>query len=374
MLYPRRVSFTVGLNLPWVKCGHDFGPRPPAWSGAPRTDWGRLERELAELRADGIEVVRFWILAGGVNYPVGRDPDEVFARRRGGFVPRGALPPVSDEFLFDFSCLIRACANAGVRLVPVFCSFELFFPLEARGPGVFSGGRAAVVLGERDDEAPEAAAAFLDATLTPMLEVARPQRACVEAFELVNEPDWVVRGGPLHLRRRGARIERSPKSVSPRAMSAFLVEGVHRVCDAGLVATVGFKPLRSRWLDPDAAALFDRLAAEGRFVHQLHHYPSLHELAPLPPARRSPRTPVVVGEMPLAQGRWLDPRFMRWLDGGPARWAAEADPQRYLESRLELVRDRGYAGAWLWSAHATDAASGYGPAQRAQVRRFLARA
>lgn len=367
------MSFTVGLNVPWIECGHDFGPRPPEWSGAPPTDWGRLERELAEARAAGIDVVRFWLLAGGVNYPVGRDPDDVFARRGERFVLRNEVPELPDAFLRDFEALLRACASSGVRLVPVLCSFELFFPMERQGHRVVSGGRGAIALGEQDDEAADRVRAFLDATLRPLLEVARPRAEHLEAFEVCNEPDWVVRGGPLHVRLHGRRIERMPKTVSAHAMSALIEDAVDRIVDAGLVATVGFKQHAPRWLRASTGERLASLARQGRYLHQLHYYPSLHEPLPLPPASRSPYGPIVVGEMPLAPGRWLDPFFMRWLDGGPTRWAIEADPHRYLEQRLELVASRGYAGAWLWSAHGTDAASAWGPSQRAQVRRFVAR-
>ncbi|MCB9615339.1 MAG: hypothetical protein H6722_23135 [Sandaracinus sp.] len=366
------MSFTVGLNVPWVECGHDFGPRPPEWSGAPPTDWGRLERELGEAREDGVEVARFWVLAGGVNYPVGRDPDDVFARRGDRFVRRGPLPTVPDAFLRDFEGLLRAGANAGVRMVPVLCSFELFFPREPQGRRVVSGGRGPVALGEHDDEAATHVNAFLDATLRPMLEVARGHAEAIEAFEVANEPDWVVRGGPLHVRLHGRRIERMPKTVTPHAMCTFLGEAVRRIDAAGLPATIGFKQLRPKWLTAELRRTLGELAARGRFLHQVHYYPSLHEPLPLPPASRSPFPRVVVGEMPIAHGRWLDPFFMRWPDGGPSRWAREADSQRYLQSRLELVAERGYDAAWLWSAHGTDAASGYGPSQRAQIRRFVA--
>ena len=369
------MSFTVGLNVPWIECGHDFGPRPPEWSGAPPTDWGHLERKLSDARADGVEVVRFWLLAGGVNYPVGRDPDDVFTRRGDRFVLARdqAAPELPDAYLRDFEGLLRACTNAGVRVVPVLCSFELFFPMEPQGRRVVSGGRGAIALGDHDDEAPRRVRAFLDATLSPLLEVTRDHASSVEAFEVCNEPDWVVRGGPLHVRLHGRRIERMPKTVSALAMSVLIEEAVNRVVDAGLVSTVGFKQSTPRWLSPSAARWLEALARQGRYLHQLHYYPSLHEPAPLPSASRSPYAPVVVGEMPIAQGRWLDPFFMRWLDGGPMSWAVEADPHRYLEQRLELVASRGYAGAWLWSAHGTDAASAWGPSQRAQVRRFVAR-
>ena len=69
----------VGINHPWVKCGHDFGPRPPAWGGdRAERDFGEIERELSAWRELGVRVSRFWVLGGGVNYPVGQDPRALF--------------------------------------------------------------------------------------------------------------------------------------------------------------------------------------------------------------------------------------------------------------------------------------------------------
>ena len=73
------MSFFVGLSHPWVRCGHDFGPRPPPWQGVGPTDWGAVEAELRRWReAAGVRWSRWWLLAGGVNYPVGRDPHACF--------------------------------------------------------------------------------------------------------------------------------------------------------------------------------------------------------------------------------------------------------------------------------------------------------
>ena len=54
--------FTLGVNYPWVNCGRDFG--------VGRHNFSEVEREFAQLHTLGITVARFWILAGGVNYPV----------------------------------------------------------------------------------------------------------------------------------------------------------------------------------------------------------------------------------------------------------------------------------------------------------------
>jgi hypothetical protein len=55
----------------------------------------------------------------------------------------------------------------------------------------------------------------------------------------------------------------------------------------------------------------------------------------------------------------------RWLDA-----AHERDPERYLEGRLALIAERGYAQALLWSVRSEDSRRAWGDAQKAQVARF----
>lgn len=332
----------MGLNVPWVACGHDFGPPPPAWSGAARTDFGALERDLVAWRADGIRVVRFWLLGGGVNYPVGRRPQDVGWRVRGAHY-EGAPVALGARFLEDVRSLQTACANAGVRLVPSLLSFEALFPREVPG-SVSRGGLRRVLL--------EDPARAHDALLAPLLEVLDP--AHVRAVELMNEPDWVVRGGPVHAHRRGGRWRLTTDRVPRAHLEDWLREGIARVAAAGHVPTVGFARADAQkfW----SSALCQSLRQVG--LWQVHHYPGWRG-RPLPSA-----TPgAVVGEFASAPPGW-HPAARPW------RLPRESEPTRYLRARLEHVRARGYAGAWLWSARARDPASAWGPQQRVQVRDF----
>src|SRR5690606_5266334 len=240
--------FVLGANYPWVSCGHDFGPRPPAWAGAKRTDWGRVQSELEELRGLGLSVVRYWLLAGGVNYPVGRDPDEIaarvpfrepFAGRRTGaralrFELHAPPPALPQAFLDDFGRLLSACRAAGVRLLPSLVSFELFLPITPHPGGPASGGRGALVLGANQR-------AFFDAVLEPLLEVSEGQRDALFAFEVMNEPDWPA----LPAAGRGP-------FAPPDALARFLVQGARRIARRGLLSTIGFCNARPSWL-PDEA-------------------------------------------------------------------------------------------------------------------------
>jgi len=368
----------LGINLPWVKCGHDFGPRPPAWGGDKATprDWSGVYDELAALADAGMTLTRFWILAGGVNYPVGESTEGygalVTRRRPGRLRSHRALalregaprPPLPASFVDDFAGLLRVCARAGVRAIPSLTSFELFQPTVELSKGMTKRGRGDIVFGgeHASDVGP-----FLDAALDPLLDAARSESDAIHAFEVINEPGWAVAGGKLQIDRRAYGVLPSPKLASPAQMSALIAEGVERIAAADLVATVGFVDPDPPWLKPHVLSRLRALAAEGRYVHQRHHYPTVLGDWTLPAHDASPVTPCVLGELPTAMGGAVD--NIRWRD--PELRDTERDPARYLEARLRLIHEsRGYPASLLWSARSGDGRRTWGPPQLEQVRRY----
>lgn len=306
-------DFVLGINYPWIACGHDFGPRPIPWAGAKRTDWSALERDLKELAAIGVGVVRFWILADGVNYPVGRPPQLNME-----------APELPGEFLDDFASLFRACRAARVRLIPSFTSFEMFFPIEEKIGGVLARGRAVMVSGKNER-------LFFDRALEPLLDIAAAHREALYAFEVMNEPDWIVLG-----------IDGEGPHWPAELVSSFLAEGARRIAARGLIATIGFSRADPTWLAPSVRELLIALAARGAYIHQAHFYAKVGRRARLPEA--SGILPCLLGEMPTARAeRWADPELR----------TTEAEDD-YLEARLALAKKRGYCGALLWSKRATD--------------------
>lgn len=382
----------MGLNLPWVDCGHDFGEEPPAWGGAPRPGrFAGLGEALAPERAAGLELLRFWVLGGGKNYPVGERPGARFdvieerRRRLGGRLP-GWIPPHRDQhfrlptgenppgltvaFLEDFAAFLQEVASAGLRAWPVLLSFEAFFPIEFQG-GVLGQGRGPVILGDAwQGGGPAAVDAFLDAVLEPLLERCEDHREHIAAFELVNEPEWAVRGGPIHARLHAGGPRVMPKTVAAEAMGAFLERGIARIVRRGFVSSIGFKQGDPRWLPPSLHRALGGAAAAGSYIHQHHYYPSLYEPEPLPEYDELPFRPCYVGEMPTRRFPLFGPMAMAWLDA-PARLRQHLDPERYLQERLDVIASRGYPAALLWSRNGDDEMCAWGDAQRDQVRRFL---
>lgn len=393
--------FIVGANMPWGRfCGHDFGARPYGW-GDGRQDFRELERELRALRALGVTVVRWFVLASGVSYP-NRPLDSVRQANTRGLFPqaiddfahRVAVPfgaraaalwrraisptlvqpaeaerdfewlwnegptPLNDAFVADFLALCRACRAAGVRLIPSLLSFEWFQAIDPKIKGVNGGARGRLILGPHGNARVQAHVhAFLDATLDRLLDATTrafgPAHSAdhpIFAWESINEPDWVTEGGP--------RLLAAPaQPVRALEMNTLLQAFRERVTAAGYAHTIGFKQLRPAWLD---STLHRTLVNDGdRYWHQAHHYPTagvgrLFEQTLATnrtlPAKPSEFSQCLIGEFPSARGQRSVRSLDNWTWGDDELARSEHDPLSYLRARWELMRERGYQGAILWSA------------------------
>ncbi|MBC7172695.1 MAG: hypothetical protein H5U40_09725, partial [Polyangiaceae bacterium] len=277
------------------------------------------------------------------------------------FEPARELSPprLPADFLRDFDGLLGQAAAVGVRMWPVLLGFEFFGPLLRSTASVSSGGRSAFVFGRSGSEA--SIERFFDATLAPLLDVARARSSAVGAFEVMNEPDWAVRRNPFGFFGRG--------SIGPAAMGRFLVLGARRIAEAGFLATIGFTDAEPSWLARRERDELARLGASGAYVHQLHHYPGTHRPRRLRPHAELPIRPCIVGELPSSLGTWGPSNHMRWEDAGLAETAAD----RFLIERLALIERLGYPGAFVWGLHSRDGATSWSEGQESQIRQLVAR-
>jgi hypothetical protein len=170
--------------------------------------------------------------------------------------------------------------------------------------------------------------AFLDRVLEPLLDLSLRRRDLIYAWELMNEPEWAVRG----FWKRGAR-----RTTGPGEMKGFLAEGARRIAlrrledgTPAFLSSVGF----AHWdtlEDWDAAGL-------GITLPQFHYYAQGGRL--LPEAVGA----CVVGEFASAEERaWPDLQLRR-----------EAQT---LTNRLRCVERKGYPECFVWSARAVDRAT-----------------
>ena len=210
--------FILGMNLPWMRYGCDFGANvwQPDGGLAVRSDLERLAGLLQRLREDGVMAVRWFVFCDG---------------RAGIRFDASGFPLGLDAFVErDVGVALDLMRRAGLLVVPVLLDFH-FAKRRRFVQGVSLGGHARVL------RRPSWRAALVDRVLGPVCRRFGTHEA-VLAWDLMNEPEWVTRGfgawRPWH-------------AVAPAAMRAYLVEAASLVhTETRHLVTTG--SASARWL------------------------------------------------------------------------------------------------------------------------------
>lgn len=330
----------IGINYPWQNYGWDFGDPPAEWvPAASRSAWREESRQaitakLAEIASLGITAVRWFILGDGTNYGLGPEAPRLH-QGQWLFDPLPPEHPFYAQLREDFEFLLATCEANGLKLLPSLIDFQWAWPGETP-PGsrtVIKCGRGQVLTDPHRREA------FLTRVLDPLLELSYDYRDQIVAWELINEPEWVI-SQPWYV-----LWNRDPKrTISRGKMREFLTAGLRRINQyrGGVFrSTVGFAFARSvrEW------------RSIGATLDQFHYYPAPGE--PLPTGLESS----IVGELATAAN------FQPW---------PELTEQTVL-ARIRLLESRGFPAAYLWSATDTgdprDATS-WTPDEQAQVAEY----
>lgn len=341
-----------GCNYPWstdgetVFYGLDFGDNVWGSHVGVSTRRAAVASDFAEMAALGFTAARWFVFCDG----------------RSGIVfdERGLPAGLDSHFFLDLDAGLEIARDAGIRLDLVLLDFSWMFAglretiadpasgvmHEARLPE----GRARVLLVE------PARARLYDRVFAPL--VRRYGRSgeradlapAILAYELMNEPDFVVE-----------EWERDLSSRAPRPLPFELLAGLISQLSAlvhaeapGTMATLGGARLHNLWAWDDPALGLD--------VLQIHSYPDTRhprreaDIFGTPAAALGVRRAVILGEFPA---------------NGPAQHPERASPPGHtLDDYLDFAVSGGYAGAWPWSFSGTDA---YGRVPREPLMRFAAR-
>lgn len=300
-------GFVVGVNLPWLAYGCDFGanrwqPEGGVHRQGPRE---RLEGLFERLASVDARTVRWFLFCDG-RAGMRFDGDGEPAGLDGTVVP-------------DLEAALEAASRHRLKLL--FVLFDFFwFRRRCVVDGVQLGGRRAVVA----DAARRTA--LLDRVVRPLLS-RLGREPLVAGWDLLNEPEWATLGyGTLN----------PLTALWPATQRAFLGDMARLVrAEATQPVTVGLASARGLPLIRDCNLDF----------LQLHWYDRRERRSPLahPCLDRLDR-PVWLGEFPTA---------------GSARGVSEV---------LEIARAAGYAGALAWSAAARDRYSDLDALERALRR------
>lgn len=293
--------FFVGVNLPWLRYGGDFGAN--AWQpqgGVARPDVQRqVDETFAQLADSGLTTVRWWVLGDG---------------RAGLRVDGDGFPLGLDDFVFpDLDAGFEAAIRRGIRLIPVLIDFLWFDPARTVDR-VQTGGRAGLIT------AAESRWRLHDTVFTRIFERYRRHPA-VYAWDLVNEPEWATRGLGTILPGRG--IPREDMEVFLKELVALGHDWGTQPLTVGLASATGLPLVRKLGLD----------------FYEVHWYDSVESASPLrrPVSKLRLDRPVLLGEFPTRDST-LSP--------------AEV---------LRAAKESGYSGALAWSRLAEDDFTGWSP-------------
>jgi hypothetical protein len=327
--------FWHGCNYPWstdgttVFYGLDFGANIWGSHVGVSTRRDAVSADFAAMARLGFTVARWFVLCDG----------------RSGIVYDGdGLPQGLDPFLLrDLDAALEIAGQAGVRLALVMLDHRWMFsgiahqrvdPVTGERRRIeMPHGRARVLL------RPEGHEAIFGCVLAPIVERYSPHglRAdlspAVAAYELMNEPDFVV--------NEWIDLSRRVRRPLPFFVLADLVARFNDLVHArsSAMTTLGCARVRNldAWKD----------AGLGLDVLQAHSYPDLRDperdIDPFgtPAAVYAPDQPLLLGEFPGNGALQHPPGAM--------------PPATSLDEYLEFAVSGGYAGAWPWSYSGTDA-------------------
>ncbi len=319
----------IGINYPWIDYGWDFGEVPPAWVASENLPaWREKKRkriadDFMRFSQHGINAIRWFLLADGLNYGMDASApqknESVWT-----FNPLPAGHSFYSQLLDDFEFVLQVSGRSGLRLFPSLIDFgwcQEGKPVTGNA-GIVKGGRYECLID------PEKRKVFFDRILDPLLDVSMRYRDSIYAWELINEPEWVVRG----FWHKGVN-----RTLTRREMKRFLSEGMERINarrlqegTAAFRSSVGF----AHW---DS---IEKWGSEGLGITlpQFHYYAQKNHELP-----ENPRTdlPCVVGEFATAKGTaWPDLQSLHKAQS--------------ITNRLRCIDDKGYSACFLWSANAVD--------------------
>jgi hypothetical protein len=323
----------VGINYPWIDYGWDFGETPPAWVGDGNLPaWReskrkRIEEDFRRFALQGIFAVRWFLLADGLNYGMGEfAPRKI--KKNWTFEPLPSGHSFYNRLCDDFEFVLQICSNNSLKIFPSLIDFgwcRQGMPI-AGYPEIIKGGRQDLVTD------PAKRKAFFDRVFDPLLALSMRYRDSIYAWELINEPEWVVR----RFWNRDAN-----RNVTRGEMKEFIAEGIQRINSkrlrdgsAAFLSSVGFAHWETldKW---DAARL-------GITLHQFHYYAQQNR--ELPDRLYPASYPCVVGEFATAAGSdWPDLKTRH--------------KDQTITGRLRCIEEKGYPACFLWSARAMDPAT-----------------
>jgi hypothetical protein len=333
----------VGYNYPWAfeDYGFNFGPNPHNLSQTvPRWKY-TLPRNLQELKAIGIKVVRWFILANGFNY--GTAPTLLWLPPKGqdwSFDPPTKLDPL---FKDHFELMLKTFKQYELRVIPSLIDFHFF------GPGTYTSKEYAAC--GRADIANDSTKRdhFFKTVLDEFLDISKSYRDQIFAWEVMNEPVWNTVTPAPH-RKIGQ------PDVDEVTMKDFLNSALNHIHALKFDSTVGHR-------------FFSDLSKFPTGTHPQFHYYA-HWIMSSDPKHLPDHPEAFLGEFgsehpnqhsgSIADEPWAD------CNG------ADKDSNKIVFERLKVLARKGYKLALVWPDQKDDGTDSLklSPNKRANLKQF----
>lgn len=308
--------FQYGVNYAWNHFGLDFGGAAGTGSGGVASDCtGKVANDLADIRANGADVVRWWVWPrlgnGGVLFDASG-------------VPLGLGPTT----VADLEAALDLAARYDLHVQPCLFSFDNF----RASTGAVRGLEPIIT-------DPQRRAALVEQAVRPFVRAASasPHADRVVSWDVINEPEWAMSGqnpygDPAYTPQTNLQ------QVSHADMEAFVAAVIAAIREESpLPITVG--SAGAKW--PKA---WSNVSVDFYTIHLYDWLNAQYPYSSSPAQLGYTGKPVVVGEFPL--GGLTGVPYAQLLDS----WYAN-----------------GYAGALAWAV--TDRNFNW-PANKAGVKSF----
>lgn len=290
-------DFYIGVNFPWLPGGY-------AWDIGNHDSWGSkfdekiVDETFANLTAKNLKIVRWFLYCDGRANPK-------FDAAAGLFKYPDA------KFTADFDKIMALAEKHGIKIVWSFLDFH-WFKKDAANFAAYSKIASDAAL-QKD---------FIEKAIMPIVKKYAASEA-IFAWEVINEPEWIT----SNVTAPGA-----PGAISVAELQALVKNA------AAAIKSVSAKPVTVGSANPKWMYLYVNTGID---MFQAHYYDKGSKIPKKifsatdfkKKYKLSAATPVILGEFASRGSRYSIGQY------------------------INMAKDAGYDGAWVWGYHSTDEAT-----------------
>jgi hypothetical protein len=321
-------GWLLGANLPWIKCGGDFGGNIWGAYGIGSTDPPSQQEPLSgqalrtafqAMQTAGVNVARWFLFFDG----------------RAGIIyesTTGSPTGLDAVILGDLDAAVSIAKVYGIKIVFVLISFDWMF--SKLQPDDITGGRSNILKSTAMQDA------LIRNVFVPVFQRYAANDS-VLAYDVANEPEWGLTGGNLP----------APRAINGRTFDPVSLDDFTHFATQVSAAEQQYAPAQYVTLGSARAKWVGNWQNVGLDFYQFHYYPGTEGNRTLAE---------VLADLPTGLNLPV------WLGEIPANVAGDSD---FMRVTLEAAYSSGLAGAAPWPIR--DVGDGYGAANTDALRQFF---